>query len=157
MKLTISFKRRKISALEQNVMHKNMKNILKGIVLGSIVTPLATIAYQAVAWFVYGFGESNLKFIDMLIYGSGIGLFGIIVAIVALLSYGLPLFLLLRRFSLANWVAVIIFAVLPWVIIDGFINKDIHHFIEFSWYSIASGMTFWFFAQQSPNLKAENA
>lgn len=119
--------------------------------------PLATVVYEAAAWFVYGFGESNLKFLDALIYGVLSGLFGVIVALAALLVYGLPLFLLLHRFKLANWLAVIIFAILPWIIVDGFINKDIHHFIEFSWYSIASGITFWFFAHKPTNLKAENA
>jgi riboflavin transporter FmnP len=131
-------------------MHKKrMKRIIQGIALGTIIVPVATVIYQLVAWFAYGFGESDLAFTEMLTYGAMNSVFGAIVALVVLVVYGLPVFLLLRHFSLANWLAVVVFTVTPWVIIDGFINKDIHHFIEFSWYSLASGFSFWLLARHS--------
>tara|TARA_R110002072_G_C7617908_1_gene505652 strand:- start:123 stop:527 length:405 start_codon:yes stop_codon:yes gene_type:complete len=134
-----------------------MKRIIQGIIFGTIIVPVATVIYQIVAWFAYGFEESDLAFKEMLIYGAMNGVFGSMFALVVLVVYGLPVFLLLRHFSLANWLSVVVFAVAPWVVIDGFINKDIHHFVEFSWYSLASAFAFWLLARQSIAGNSANA
>ena len=134
-----------------------MKHIIKGIIFGSIVLPIAAVMYQFVAWFVYGFSESTFTFFGLLIYGASTGTFGILFALIFLVIYGLPLFLVSRYFGFASWLTVAIFAIFPWVIIDGFMNRNIHHFFEFTWYSLVSGSVFWFFARNAVNGKSENA
>ena len=133
-----------------------MKNILLGILSGTLIVPIATILYQIVSWFRFDFSESNLSFTDMLGYGAFNGVFGAVFALVVLTIYGAPLFIILRHFNLANWLSVSIFCILPWVVVDGIMNKDIHHFIEFSWYSLASGFAFWYLARRSIKQNAIN-
>ena len=143
---------------------QNMKHLIKGIIFGSIILPVAGMIYQFVAWFVYGFSESIDTLFSSLIYGAIIGALGIPYGLIILIIYGLPLFLLsryfveFRCFGFASWFAVVICAILPWIYIDGFMNRDIHHFFEFTWYSfeftwysLVSGLVFWFFARKAVN------
>ena len=134
-----------------------MKHIIQGVGLGTLVVPIATTLYHFVIWFAFGFNETAQTLPDMVMYGAMVGLPGAIFALGVLLLYGLPLFLLLRRFNLANWVSVAALAIAPWVVIDGFINQSIHHFIEFSWYSLASGFAFWLMARHSIAEQPSNA
>ena len=126
-----------------------MKELVKGIAAATILAPVASIIYQLVAWVVYNFNESELTLADMLLYRAMNAPFVILTTLIFITVYGLPIFLLLRKFNLANIITVAIVAITPWVIIDGFINKDIHHFIEFSWHSIVTGVVFWFFAKRT--------
>lgn len=126
-----------------------MKNIFIGILFGVLAVPIATSLYGVGAWFAYGFADSDMTFLDLLSYHAMTGIPGALFGLAVLIAYGLPLFLLLRRFKLANPVSVAIFCILPWAIIDGFINHDIHHFIQFAWVSLFSGFAFWFKARNS--------
>jgi len=133
-----------------------MKHIAIGITLGCFVVPVATVIFSIITWFAYGLNKFELGFIDTLIYGASTGVVGILFALIFLLIYGLPLFLILRHFNRANMRAVVIAAILPWVIVDGFMNQDLHHFFEFTWYSLVCALTFWFFARKSIGSKVNN-
>ena len=126
-----------------------MKNILFGIILGSIVCPISATIFYLYIWLVYPIEDSNYTLGEWILGGAGIGLIGIAYAVIIIVVYGLPLFLMLRKLKLVNWLSCIVIALAPWVIIDGFINHDIKHFIEFSWYSLVSGGMFWFFARKT--------
>lgn len=126
-----------------------MKHIIIGIILGVLAVPIATSLYGIGSWFAYGFADSKMTFLDLLSYHAMTGIPGALFGLGVLIVYGLPLFLILRRFNLANPVSVAIFCILPCVVIDGFINHDIHHFIKFSWVSLLSGFAFWYRARRS--------
>jgi hypothetical protein len=134
-----------------------MKNIFYGILLGGLAVPIANSVYGIVAWVAYGSSDSNMTFLGLLSYHAITGFFGALVGLVVLSVYGLPLFLLLRRFKLANPVSVAVFCILPWVIIDGLIKHDIHHFIQFAWVSLFSGFAFWFKARNTLQRDEGNA
>lgn len=126
-----------------------MKHIFIGILLGMVSVPVATSLYAIGAWFVYGGAGSKMTFLNYLSYHAMTGIPGALFALVVLTVYGLPLFLLLRRYGWANPISVVIFCILPWVIIDGFITHDIHHFIQFAWVSLFSGFAFWLKARRT--------
>ena len=119
-----------------------------------LAVPIATSIYGVGAWFAYGFAESEMTFLDLLTYHAMTGIPGAFFALGVLVVYALPLFFLLRRFGLANPVSVAIFSVLPWVVIDGFINQDIHHFIQFAWISLLSGFSFWLKARHAIQVRS---
>jgi len=128
-----------------------MKYIIQGILLGAIAVPVATSLYAIGAWFVYGFAESDMTFVNLLSYHAMIGIPGALFALGALVVYGLPLFYLLRRFGWVNPISVAFFCIVPWAIIDGLLIQDVHHFVQFSWISLVSGFAFWSRARHTVN------
>lgn len=126
-----------------------MKNILLGIIWGSIITPLSVVTLYVCIWFVFPGQVTSYSFIEWLLGAFVTGTNSIVYAAIFIVAYGLPIFLALRKFNLANNYTYIIVALLPWVIIDGFITNDIRHFIMYGWYSLASGGVFWIFARKT--------
>jgi|GEM_PF-5515933 len=83
--------------------------------------------------------------------GLLIGTYGMLVALILVLVYGLPLFLILRKFNLASYISVFLIAVTPWAIAFLLLEYMPDQFIEYSWYSLTSAYAFWFFAKKTVN------
>ncbi|MFT7560882.1 MAG: Sec-independent protein secretion pathway component TatC [Flavobacteriales bacterium] len=115
---------------------QNMKHLLKAIIAATLAIPIAAILYQIVAWLAYGFYKSELEFTSILMLGAGKGVFGALLGFFFICLYGLPVFLILRYFEKTNLYIAIFVSISPWLVIDGLMNKNMHHGIEFSWYSL---------------------
>lgn len=123
-----------------------MKHILFGIFWGTVALPFAKVIYYLLVW--YGFGgnahgsltPTNLAMIAFSDVKSILG------AAIILTLYATPIFFLSRLFGHAHRGVVVVFAVLPWAILDFYSNQNLTHFIEYSWYSLVCGFVYWHFA-----------
>jgi hypothetical protein len=130
-----------------------MKNIGYGILAGCLVAPVSSVLHLLIHaailsnLFAEGYFQTVAsQFVAKLYIGATVG---ILISVISLLLYALPIFLLLRKFKLANKWMVLVFALAPWVVSDLIISQNYYHFIEFGLYSIISAFAFWYFAKRS--------
>ena len=125
-----------------------MKHILFGIFWGTVALPFAKVIYYLLVWYVFGGnaqGSLTSTNLAMIAFSDVKSIAG---TAIILTLYATPIFFLSRLFGNTHRGIVAVFAILPWVILDLYVNRNLTHFIEYSWYSLVCGFVYWHFASQ---------
>jgi len=128
------------------------KNMVLAVIAG-VVTPCLGLAIaSAAALLIYP--EPNKSLIGAL-FAS---LFAMIFSIPAVLLYGLPLFLLLRKYQRANIFTCVLVALAPILFAALYppMGASTGKLLTFSFFFLVSALGFWFFARRTLPITAPN-
>jgi hypothetical protein len=117
----------------------------KAVISGTLAVPLALAARGLVYHFYKQSTVPATSFLEGLLAWS---IAGTAVALFVLLTYGIPLFLLLRKYRIANVFSCCITAAVPSALIATLAGEPAF-LLQYGYISIVSALAFWLFARRA--------